>query len=306
MNNNGSYDVFDALDIDDISEIFNKLKLILKDTNIIPISQPLDRTVINYIYFIIDINQKFNTFLIFLKEIIKIEDPTMYKYFIKLYEESLHSINSIEMIYDIDWSKISFCSNLQKFVSYDCLLYKYKENHHMLFVFKNTDEHIKLNMEIIEYWYTIFLHFQSNIENIKKDISVLLKFWYSVQKIFTLLHYQLYIYTDLDVINKLYLQLCKSPEFHLYNGNFYIYSKLPITKFRKEEFKSEQINFKVINKLNIYLKQMIDSNISIKSIFKLNDGTSSTLNYTDNIIINNNYNYITQETINNNCAQSHD
>ena len=127
MNKNVSYDVFDALDIDDISEVFNKMKLILKDTDIIPLSQPLDKTVINYLYFTIDINQKFNTFLILLKEIIKIEDPTMYTYFIKLYEESLHSINSIEMIYDINWSKISFCSNLQKFVSYDCLLYKYKD-----------------------------------------------------------------------------------------------------------------------------------------------------------------------------------
>jgi hypothetical protein len=53
--------------------------------------------------------------------------------------------------------------------------------------------------------------------------------------------------------------------------------------------KVKQIDFELINKLNTYLKQIIDTDITITSICKINDGKSAGINYSETNIYNTNY-----------------
>ncbi len=273
-------------------DVFDEIKSMLKGLDIIPVN-PLDKTTCSFIYYIVDINKKFGNVLILLKEILKIEDPILYQYFSNLHKESIESISTLGSVYNLDWSKLSKWEEINKSNWNSCYWYK-KNNYNIIFVMDMQTKNIEKSIKLIEYWYSLYFYFKNNYETLKsKNTNIVLKLWYSCQQIFTILHYQLFIYTGTDVFNHMFQQSSNMPDIPLQNlDNInlgYKMDECQQSKYPVHFSKVKQIDFNVIHKLNIYLKHIIDADISIISICKINDGTPSIINYSETNTYNTNY-----------------
>ncbi len=273
-------------------DVFNRLKSMMNDVNITT-KINLECNTENFICNMLDVNKKFCNILLLIKNTLKINDDLLFKYLKQVNEESAENISSLGILYeDIYWKKLVSHNSPITVDNRQYIRYK-KGKYDIIFIVNFDSEDVKKYIDMVNYWFKVYYHFQFTIIDLKGDQKeLIMKMWFVLQQLFTILHYRFDIYDNSK--NTYYIQQNKdvlSNEMYQILSNYYVNNE--DTLFNPLKYK--KIDFYKINKLNCYLFEIISNNvISIRDITIIYEEGSDKNNtsYTENIInIENNIDY---------------